>query len=689
LIGFDARTDKAHIEAVRRGSARPARRRQISWLAPLFLFSEQFAERTKSAIRRFKDDLPFELEEQRGNSDLVVHLTEQAAEWGELAEQENYQARPHEGDDSTVEIVHVSPSAAKPENVVKAEKATTSLQEGNLWVWASKIFEHEKIEDEASVKTALALARKLDTPNLFAASDDEDNLGMRRGAVAGAAAVVLRFREGRSADELAWARDAVQRATIAPEVRGNFWMPESAIPWHHSMYAARGLAADIRCGTADPAAPGILLALAAHPLECVSLAAVKAALSLWDIDARLAWAALSIALTLCHVESDGKRHHHNDPYHSETQIRKLLRSVLKDYERGKKWMDLPSPPPAWVKVEPPREKRREPTYVHDDDDYYDSSTDGWTQPRTFWRSKYAGKVIDNVPFEIALASPPASALLDFIDRSLKWTIDKIEPPWAKGSHRRERRATEHFEWIHGFGGVAGRLAGILPVDRAKSLVVEPILALDGEPCWSLLSPFTSALVCRYVYDAANVPNGTIEILSICLDKLLAAPELKKRSDRGGELHGFDLPSLAQTLMFVSVEKADLAARFVNGDWSQIEMILPLVDRYVRAAGWSGTVMGHFLTLCERSRSHYPSEAFADQVLSILQSRDASELRGWHGTFLPARIASLVQHFAVRDTPMPVALGQKLLRTLDVLVDMGDRRSAALQLSESFREVRLA
>jgi hypothetical protein len=39
-------------------------------------------------------------------------------------------------------------------------------------------------------------------------------------------------------------------------------------------------------------------------------------------------------------------------------------------------------------------------------------------------------------------------------------------------------------------------------------------------------------------------------------------------------------------------------------------------------------------------------------------------------------------------PLPVALARKLLQVLDVLVDLGDRRSAALQQSESFRGVRL-
>ena len=141
-------------------------------------------------------------------------------------------------------------------------------------------------------------------------------------------------------------------------------------------------------------------------------------------------------------------------------------------------------------------------------------------------------------------------------------------------------------------------------------------------------------------------------------------------------------------MFVSVERATLAARFVNGDWSEIELILPLVDRYICAVGWSSTVMGDFLTLCERSGAAYPPEGFADQVLSVLDGRDKMALHGWRGTFLAARIASLVQQAAARATPMPASLGQKLLRILDALVDMGDRRSAALQLSETFREVRL-
>jgi len=97
-------------------------------------------------------------------------------------------------------------------------------------------------------------------------------------------------------------------------------------------------------------------------------------------------------------------------------------------------------------------------------------------------------------------------------------------------------------------------------------------------------------------------------------------------------------------------------------------------------------MYQFLTLCERARDTYPADAFADEILSILENA-AAPLKGWHSTSNAARIAGLIQHFASRETPLSRELGLKLLRVLDLLVDMGDRRSAALELSEVFREIR--
>lgn len=90
---------------------------------------------------------------------------------------------------------------------------------------------------------------------------------------------------------------------------------------------------------------------------------------------------------------------------------------------------------------------------------------------------------------------------------------------------------------------------------------------------------------------------------------------------------------------------------------------------------------------ERSGAAYPSDTFADQGLA--QIVDGRLPSGWKGSLIPAAIAALVQVHADRRHPLPAALARKLLQVLDPLVGLGDRRSAALQQSESFRGSRLA
>lgn len=115
--------------------------------------------------------------------------------------------------------------------------------------------------------------------------------------------------------------------------------------------------------------------------------------------------------------------------------------------------------------------------------------------------------------------------------------------------------------------------------------------------------------------------------------------------------------------------------------------MPLVDRMVRGAGWHPFVVLQFVALCERAGSAYPTDVFAEQVLA--QIVDGHLPEDWKGSLVPAAIAALVQAHADRNHPLPAALAGKLLRVLDALVDLGDRRSAALQQSESFRGVRLS
>lgn len=692
LIGFTSHTDMPHIAAIQAANARPVRKTQLRWMVPRFIFAAgPLRDKARNAILNFKNSLPYQYEEHRNNLKVQEYLATEALEYAELADPQNYQAYRTEENSDRIAIVHVSPSAAKPENVARTEEASKELKQAGLWTWASKSFKEKKLSDIYTIENAIALAREADTSDLFKHSKDENReklLGTRRGAVAATAAIVLNYREGRAQTDLEWARDVLGRAIRLPEKPDPMRVPGSVIPWHHAIYVARGLAAELHEGTAVRGAVRHLFGLIAHPLEVVSLAALEESCQLWPKDPKLTWAALILAFSLCHVppRTRDQPRLHGEARHSSSRVQAAVDAALAFYENGSGWPALLLPPPAWVKVEPGKGRRRRQSYEDYDPDDTTNTTEVWGEPNVFWHSEQAAEILQRIPFNEILNSSAKNTLLDFLASVLDWTNQKNAPPWVKPG-RRDRSATQIFEWTHALGSRLGYMAGLLPLADFQARFLDPILGLEGDNCWALLSPFASTYVCAYVYDAPVVPADAVATLNLCLGRLLQDTAFKRDAYRSGKLSGSDQPELVRTLMFVSVERADLAARYVNGDWSEISRILPLIDRFVRAGGWAASVMGPFLTLCERAKANYPAEAFADQVLSIIGNRPAN-LMGWHGTFIPARIAELVQHFAHRDTPMKLALAQKFLRILDMLVDMGDRRSAALQLSEAFREVRL-
>lgn len=689
LMGFVGRSDKTHVEAVRASGTREIRKKQLAWLVPHYVLGgEEFAERTRTAILNFKNHLPFQYEEHRNVPTVRELLTTQASEYAELADLENYRAYKTEVPDQ-VAIVHVSPSASRPEKVASVEKARLGLQVGNLWAWASKAIETGLLGEAFATASAIALAKKVDSETLFETSEGGEGLDMRRGAVAATAAVALNFREASSEAHLAWARDVLNRAIRATEKYDMMWTSEAAIPWHPAIFVARGLGSDLREGTAAKGTVSALLSLLGHPLEVVSLAALEEACRLWPMDPKITWAALIVALSLCHIRPrpPSTPRGPSEPIHSPSEVREAFDASERFLREGQGWSPLPLPPPAWVKLDLNSARGRR--YRHEDysNDDVANPNEVWAEPDTFWNTRYAAKILPLLPLQRILASGAKGGFLDYISNLLIWTNQKNAPPWVKRG-KRNRGASRLFEWTHGLGNTLGRLAGFVSLVEAERRFLAPILALEGDACWALLAPFASTYVCVYVYDALAVPDDAVSVLDLCLSRLLASAQLERTAyRRSGEFSGHDQSSLARTLMFVSVEHAALAARYANGDWSEIDRILPLIDRFVRVGGWAASVMGLFLTLCERAKASYPAEEFANQILAITGD-GAGELRGWHGSFISARIAGLVQHFADRDSPMPLPLAQKFLRILDLLVDMGDRRSAALQLGEAFREVRV-
>jgi hypothetical protein len=278
-----------------------------------------------------------------------------------------------------------------PENVARAEEASKLLRQAGLWTWANKFFENGTLSDTFTVEGAIELAEEADASDLFThPSDDAQQqlLSMRRGAVAATAAIALNLRKERTQEDLAWARDLLQRAISLPEEPDLMWSPSSVIPWHQAIYVARGLAADIREGTAARGAVRDLLMLIAHPLEVVSLAALEEACKLWPKEPKLTWAALILAFSLCHVPPrplDQPRRH-NEALHASSDSQAAVDAALTFYENGSGWTSLPLPPPAWVMVKAGKGRRGHRDFEEYDEDDAADTTEAWDEPAGFWQS---------------------------------------------------------------------------------------------------------------------------------------------------------------------------------------------------------------------------------------------------------------------------------------------------------------
>ena len=445
---------------------------------------------------------------------------------------------------------------------------------------------------------------------------------------------------------------------------------------------ARALAARIKSAREHPDDREALYRLIAHPLDAVSFVALAGVAGCWERDARFAWCGLNLGLRLAQLVS------RRDMYRLDAEARRqvdsnrraaTLAAALDEYRAQGPLPAWVRPRSSWVRAVPDAQNPRA---------FDGGQEDGWQSTDDLWNGQYAAKVLQRVPVAAVMASAGRAYFVDALEAFVAWTLDTINPVWrTERRWGRERGDGNLYEWEDQLGRIVESVAPHLPADEILQRLLRPILAQPDEIAMRLLAPFTASLVCGEVLDAQEVRDDTLHLLQAVLERTLENDDLRRSPYNDGRMGGFDLPELVKSLLFVVVEHAPGATRFANGLWDDIGKVMPLVDRMVRAAGWHPYVARQFVTLCERSGAAYATDTFADQVLA--QIADGRLPAGWKGSLVPAAIAALVQAHADRQHPLPAPLARKLLQVLDALVDLGDRRSAALQQSESFRGVRLA
>lgn len=684
LIGFENEsTDAVHRQALTENIQMASRRLELRDLVPCFVLGGDAALRDacRAALDDFPSKLEFAYQEEAQDPEHVAALRRTAELWSELGHVENYTAAPIPGRNDVFQISMSSPRHEAPEVQASLQHHAQAARDTELWLWVDKCFKSRHWAPGFSVDEAVQ--RAIELAEAAAAGRPMSLMpgsGITEGTIAGTAAAVICF--GTASKHEAWANATIEDFRVAQDETLEDTFSGMVIPWHPNIFVAHALAARIQSDREYLGDRDALYRLIAYPLNAVSLVALANVAGCWDRNARFAWCGLNLGLRLAQLAGRRTMHRLDAEARRRMELDRRVATLAAALDEYRAQGPLPAwvrPQPSWVRAAPDAEN---PQALAADEE------DGWQSSDELWDSQYAAKVLQKVPVATVMASTGRAQYVDAIEAFVGWTLDTINPAWrAPGRRRRERDDSNFYEWEDQLGRSMASVAAHFPADETLRKFLRPILAQPDEIALRLLASFTDSLVCNEVLDAPAIRDDVLYLLQAVLERTLESDDLRRSPNNDGHIGGFVLPRLVRSLLFVVVEHSPFATRFANGLWDDLSQVMPLVDRMVRRAGWHPYVAHQFVILCERSSAAYPADTFADQVLAqIVNGRLPA---GWKGSSVPAAIAALVQAHADRLQPLPAALARKLLHVLDALVDLGDRRSAALQQSESFRGIRLA
>lgn len=664
LFGFGFLTkltgEKAKAKAFL--ESREYRKHDVRELAMHFALSSDtgLRHRFKKALAAFPENLPFELEEEREHPKLAHQLKEKAELWSGLGNIENYRRYEMQGDQ--IAIGYEPPKPVPEATQQKAAKASESLGQTRVLNWAMKSLNEGKPAEGWSLDKAIEYAKKHDRNDLF---DERADVGPHavQSGVSAIAACVIRYADKDSADRpWAWnVMDRVLKMREPGDYRG------SKIPWHPSFHLISALFHDRKSGAPRSESSACLIELASHTNEDVQLMAFQALFL--DPDPHVKWVTAHFAFDLAHYidpiqnETTFEREDTEDRDARKAAVAKALNALGVEAVTGFEPL-----PPAWVKA--PKRNRREGDY--------------WTDPKRSFDGHYAAKLFAQFPLEEWCRSDVYRAKIGplLVDLA-RWTADRLMPSWD--DKKRRDKQTSLFEWDHALGTMFARVVPFFDLQWIREHFLKPF-SQDDEEALRVLAEFADSTVRRHVLDAKDIPANALPVLHDCVQRVIDDRTFSPNGYRAGEVHGYDMPSLIKALLFVNIEaECPGAARFVNGDWSDIAVILPLVTKLMKATGWSTFVMQNYLTLCEKAGASYALDAFIDQSGAALGSIEYAK-GSWVGTSLPARLAAIIQRLAEANYPLEVNRARGLLRLLDALIDLGDRRSVALEQDEAFRRV---
>lgn len=651
---FGLSNDTTHLEALKRLNSRPSRKKNVEWLAKVFvLTANDQREKIVEQLSGFPAELPFTHEGQDQDDNLIKYYRKRAEEWAAIADLSNYAQV--ETEDGRVGVAF-QPS---DERVQQAEEAGERLAHWNegfqLLKRAEAWFESGVIDDQARDEI-VALAREVDNEDLFKSGFDAGDPGSRRaGGVVAVSAAILSLQPDLPNDQVEWAEGVAFRAANTVPASNEFFHTDAPADDRPETFASKGLAAIIKNGGPSvSSARQELVRLCFHPYKGVQLSALSNAASCWREQKDFADKCTALAFKLTTLELDRgspdwyRRRDERDS-HLAAEKQRLFEATIQGIASGD-WNGLSE---AYAEIGP---------------EHLDQ-----------WRVKDFASMLSIIPKD---RFTDDDGFRDDVLSLLRSFVEKLSTGISIADEAERRSGSRLWREFSSCIWDLASLCEDLPTEQVRTEIIPMLSLLPTEPKSEVLSTFANAYSCMRVLDAPEVPSGIFDVFIDIFEAVADHPDWKRpewREDYGlpDQLH-----KLVRIAMGANWDRPAMgAARFANNEWSDAGLLDPLIDWMLQRFGHLPQVMQAFLLHVERSFENRNSEFLASRLGGIAPA--VWQSRGFWSGRRTAQLAGLLQSFAERDTPLKPDVHMQFLEILDHLIELGDRRAAALQISSLF------
>ena len=651
---FGLSNETTHLEALKRLNSRPARKKNIRWLATAFVLTAN-AQREKviKRLSSFPTDLPFTHEDQDQDDDLIAFYRGRAEEWAAMADLSNYAQV--EIDDEKVGVAF-QPSDERVQQADEAGEQLARWNEGfQLLKQAKSWFESGAIDDQMRDET-VTLAREVDNEELYTSGFDAgDPSSHRTSGVAAVSAAILSLDASLPKDQQEWAEGVAFRAANTVPASNQFFHADSPADDRPETFASKGLTAIIKNGgPLGSSAQRELVRLCFHPYKGVQLAALSNAASCWREQKDLADNCTMLAFKLTALELDrGSSDWYQRRDERENRLafekQRLFEVTIRDLASG----DCNRLSETYAEIEPEHLDR--------------------------WRVKDFASMLSIIPND---RFNEDDDFRDDLTDLLHSFVEKLSAAIGAAEEAEHRSGSSlSLEFSSCIWDLAA-LCEKLPIENVRSAIIPLLCQLPPEPKREVLSTFANAYSCMRLLDAPKLSKGIADVFLDIFESVADDPDWNRPVWREDYSLPEQLHKLVRIAMGTNWDRPAMgAARFANNNWADVELLDPLIDWMLQRFGHLSQVIQIFLDHVEKSFVHRSSEFLASRLGGVAPA--VWQSRGFWSGGSAAQLAGLIQSFAERNAPLQPDAHLQFLEILDHLIELGDRRAAALQISSLF------